>query len=83
MRRWLVIVTSVVLAGPVADAAFTAPAATWSAAAAFPTVPQAVLADAPLAYYRLDDAPGSVTLADVLADRAFRHGARLRRRGSH
>lgn len=53
---------------PVALAAFTDrtgnPASSFAAANTFPTYPQAVLADGPVAYYRGDDAAGSVTAAD-------------------
>lgn len=53
---------------PVALAAFTDrtgnPASTFTAAGTFPTYPQAVLADGPVAYYRSDDAAGSATAAD-------------------
>ncbi|MBW8801605.1 MAG: hypothetical protein JF597_51160, partial [Streptomyces sp.] len=53
---------------PRAGATFTATTGdtgnAFTAAASFPDYPTAVLAANPLAYYRLDDTPGSITAAD-------------------
>src|SRR3954453_10765865 len=58
-----------ILLGPaVTSAAFSATTASsgnaWTAAAGFPDYPSAVVADHPLAYYRLGDPAGSVTATD-------------------
>jgi concanavalin A-like lectin/glucanase superfamily protein len=77
IRRWrslrvltvsYVTVATVTLVAQPAGAAFTAASANpgnqLSAAATFPTYPQAVSADGPSFHHRQDDAAGSVTAAD-------------------
>jgi hypothetical protein len=52
---------------PRSDAAFfntTGSSGTWAAAALFPTYSQAVIADGPTFYYRMNDSAGSSTAAD-------------------
>jgi hypothetical protein len=67
-RAGLLVLVLLVAAPPAALAAFTGvtsnAASSFTAAATFPTYPQAVLADNPVAYYRADDAAGSASAAD-------------------
>ena len=59
---------SVLLGVPMVGASFSSTTSSsgnaWGAASSFPDYPTAVIADHPLAYYRLNDAAGSLTASD-------------------